>query len=109
MDFITAHFELLLVIVAVVVFIIMASKTLKKAHKVDREGIETDGVVSRIGETFDPDNLSSTYTTYVEFHDEKGVLRESPMSIESEPTHSVGDKLRIKFIPGDYELVRPVK
>ncbi|MBR0462168.1 MAG: hypothetical protein IJJ00_05610 [Erysipelotrichaceae bacterium] len=109
MIFIEKHFELILGIIAVTVFIILAARALKKARKIEEEGIMTDAVISRIEEIWDPDTASSSYTTYVRYKDENGQLRESPMSIDTGIEYTEGDKVRIRFLPGDYEMVRIVK
>lgn len=103
------HFELIVGIIVAVVFCVMAYRAIKKAKKVDREGIETDAVVSSIKEHFDPDNLSSSYTAYVQYRDGSGGLVESPMAITSDMKYAIGDSVRIKYIPGDHALVREVK
>ena len=109
MEFIEKHFELILGTFAVIIFILMALKALKKTKKIEERGIMTDAVISRIEEIWDPDTASSSYTTYVEYKDEKGDLRESPMSLDANIRYREGDKVRIRFLPGDYEMVRIVK
>ena len=47
--------------------------------------------------------------TYVEYRDETGELRESPMSLLNSVEYGTGEKVRIKYIPGEHKLVRPVK
>ena len=96
-------------IIVIGVFLFQAARVLTKAKKIDRDGIETDAVVSRIEELFDPDNLSSSYTTYVEFRDEEGHFCECPMTFSSTVTYEIGEKVRIRYIPGERELVRPVE
>ena len=95
--------------ICVIVFVIRVVLTLKKAKKIDREGIETDAVVSKIVETYDPENHSSSYTTYVKYMDRDGNTLESPMTLTNCPEHSEGDEVRIKYIPGDKKLGREVK
>ena len=83
---------------------------LKKAKKIDSTGIETDAVVSRVEKDFDtPDTSGSSYYTYVKFTDNTGVLRECVMSMNITAQYEVGDKVRIKYIPGQYDMVRPAK
>lgn len=84
-------------------------KPSQKSKKIDAKGTETDAVVSRVVESWDPDTASSSYTTYVEYRDETGELRESPMSLSSTVEFGTGEKVRIKYIPGEHKLVRPVK
>ena len=108
-EFLTQHFELIIGIIVVGLFIIKAATMLKKAKKIDREGLETDAVVSRVEEIWDPETHSSSYTTYVEYKDEDGVLRESPMTLTQNVEYERGESVRIRFIPGEHKLVRPVK
>ena len=83
-----------------------AGRLLKKAKQIDREGIETEGVISRIEEVRDPDTASDTCTTYVQFRDDRGQIRESPATLTDSAEYTVGEKVRIRFLPGDYEIVR---
>ena len=108
MDFIRAHFGLIIGIIVVAVFAIQAANAIKKAGKIDHDGIETDGVVSRIDETFDPGNLSSSYTTYVKYTDKDGTEVESPAAVGSDVNFAIGDRVRVKYMPGDRKMVRIV-
>ena len=108
MDFIARHMELI-IIAAVVVFVVRAARVLLKARKIDREGIETDAVVSRVEEQWDPDTASSAYLTYVRYRGENGEFRESPMALTSSLSYEEGGQVRIRFVPGDDELVREVR
>ncbi len=108
MDLISRHMGLI-IIAAVVIFVLRAARVLLKARKIDREGIETDAVVSRVEEEWDPDTASSTYMTYVRYRDENGEYRESPMALTSSPSYEEGERVRIRFVPGDDELVRAVR
>ena len=109
MDFIANHLELVFGIIAVTVFAILCVRAVKRAHRIDREGIETDAVVSAVKEHFDPDLIDSTYTTYVTYTDRDGRTVESPMTLEDSVSYEIGDKVRIKYIPGDTKMVRPVE
>lgn len=108
-EFFVQHLTLIIGVIFVGVFVFQAARALKKAKKIDSYGIETDAVVSRISETWDPETTSSTYTTYVQFRDRDGILRECPVSLADKAEHSDGEKIRIRYIPGDYELVREAK
>lgn len=104
---------MLLVWAAALIFISMfavsLSKLLKRAHRIDGDGIETDGVISRIEEdlTTADGGIGSTYT-YVSYVDETGTRREGALSIGGGP-YEVGQGIRIKYIPGEYDMVRKVK
>ena len=91
------------------VFAVRVALLLKKAHKIDREGIETDAVVSRITENWDSETHSLSYTTYVTYRDRDGNMLESPMEFSRNPEHAKGDEIRIRYIPGEKKLVREVK
>ncbi len=80
----------------------------EKSEKIDSEGVETDAVVSRIEETWDTDPSDASYTTYVTYRDENGETRESPMALTVNRQYNEGDRLRIRFIPGDYSMVRTI-
>ena len=109
MDFISQHLEWIIGIIVVGIFVVQAARVLRKAKKIDRDGIETDAVVSRVEELWDPDTASSTYTIYVKYYDENGKYWESAMALSSEISYDTGERVRIRFLPGDYELVRPVR
>ncbi len=110
LGFIGEHLEIVLIVAAVLFFILQAARLVKKAGRIDRVGIETDAVVTRVEDSVDPDFMAShSYTTYVEYMDDTGELIESPMSLSHEAGHSPGDSVRIRYIPGDRELVREVK
>lgn len=108
-EFITQNFQWIFVALVIGFFVFQAVSLLRKAKKIDANGTETDAVVSRVVESWDPDTASSSYTTYVEYRDETGELRESPMSLSSTVEFGTGEKVRIKYIPGEHKLVRPVK
>lgn len=93
-----------------VVFGIALMRVLKKAKRIDSIGIETDAVVSRVERSIDtPDSSGSSYYTYVKFTDKDGVQRECVMTMGISVEYEVGDKVRIKYIPGEYDMVRPAE
>ena len=108
-EFLTQNLSWILPAIFISIFAIQAIWLLKKAKKIDREGIITEAVVSRITEHWDAESVSSSYTTYVEYKDETGTLRESPMTLTQKVEHDPGEKLLIRYIPGDDKLVREVK
>ena len=109
MTFLEQHFNLILGIAFVGVFLYQAIRILKKADRIDKEGVETSAVVSRIEETYDPETTSSSWTTYVQYRDRDGTLKESPVSAPEDVQYEAGQQLRIRYMPGDDELVRAVK
>ncbi len=108
-EFIAQHLELLLAAVALCVFAVAVVRLLKKAKRIDREGLVVDAVVSGFRESYDSETHSRSYTTMVRFTDRDGVERECPMSISSEIEYEVGQEIRIKYLPGEYKMVRLVK
>ena len=108
-EFLSKHMEWIFGAAVILVFLFQAGRMLKKAKKIDREGIETDAVVSRNEEYWDPDTAGTSYTAYVTYKNEKGERTESPMTLTGDMQYAIGDKVRIRYIPGDEELVRPVK
>ena len=108
-EFVVQHWTWILGAVVVIVFVVRAVLLLKKAKKIDREGLEADAVVSRIVEHYDPENHSSSYTTYVSYTDRDGRTVESPLAVGSSAGYAQGDTLRIRYLPGDRKLVREVK
>ncbi len=108
-EFLTQHFEFLFAAVALCVFAVAVVRLLKKAKRIDREGLVADAVVSGFRESYDSETHSRSYTTMVRFTDRDGVKRECPMSVSSEIEYEVGQELRIKYLPDDWKMVRPVK
>ena len=108
-EFVTQHLELVIGAVVVLVFAIQGINALKKAKKIDKEGVETDAVVCRIDETFDPDNNDTSYTIIARYRDENGEIIESPMALNPSERYEVGQEVRIKYVPGIRNMVRPVK
>ncbi len=109
-EFLTQNLNWILGVAVAAVFGYQVYRALKKAKKIDAEGVETDAVVSRVEELWDEDgHSSSSYTTYVTFKDPDGVERECPMTLTQEVEYETGDRLRIRYLPGDYKMVRPVK
>ena len=108
-EFLTQHFEWIIGIIVVCIFAYQAIRALKKAKKIEQEGIETDAVVSRIEETWDEESHSSSYTTYVEYTDKEGMLRESAMVLTSQMEYTVGQHVRIRYVQGITDMVRAVK
>lgn len=107
--FVSLHLDLVLFAIAAVVFVILAANVIRRARKIDRDGVETDAVVSRIDENYDPDLNESTYTIVVKYRDDNGETIESPMALDPSERYEVGQKVRIKYIPGLHQQVRPVK
>ena len=107
-EFVMQHMDWLLCGVGVIVFIIVAIRMFKKAKKIDTEGIEANAEVSKITEHWDPDTSTSSYTVYVTFTDGDGETRECALSSKSKRGYTVGDPVRILYLPDEKKMVRSV-
>ena len=107
--FLSRHLELIFGVLIVFSFIFWACRALKKAKKIDREGIVCEASVSRIEQLWDPDSANQTYAVYARYADEKGEIRETPMYYGPEPGYRIGERIRIRYIPGEESLVREVR
>ena len=108
-DFLSRHMELVLVVLAVIIFLFRAGRIFWKAKKIDAKGIETDGEISRIEKIIDPDTASDSYVVYVRYHDTQENMTESPASLDQSVRYQEGEKVRIRYIPGEKELVRIIE
>lgn len=107
MEFAVNHFMLIIIVIGVAVFAFKLRSLLKKAKKIDTQGIETDAVVSRVEKGLETaDTSGGSYYTYVTYKDEHGETRESVMKMGSEPEFEEGQEIVIKFLPGEYDMVR---
>lgn len=100
----------LIMIVAVVFLALVVGRILllmRRAKKIEKEGVEVDAVISRIEHEMDPDD-GDEYCIYVSYEDKMGVERESVAGNFSSAEYKVGQKVRIKYIPGEYDEVRIV-
>ena len=100
------HLELFFGIAVIAIFAFQAIRMLKKAKRIEQEGMIAEATVSKIVEHWDADTASSSYTTYVKYMDVSGEIVESPMALTSRNTFSEGDKVQIRYIPGVRDLVR---
>ena len=101
----------LMFVVGILAVVVFGYLEYKKARKIDAEGTLTDAVVSRIDKDYDsdPDSNSYTYLTYVTYLDEQGRKQESLLARSDMPEYKKGDQLKIRFLPGDYKMVRKAK
>ena len=95
--------------VAVVVGIIIF--TVMRNNAINKNGIETDAVVSRIDEDTSSDgdgSISTTYTYYVSYQTEDGTVVEAKLG---KAPHNIrqGMQLRIKYLPEKPKYVIAVK
>ncbi len=107
-EFLAQNHQWILGVLVVGIFLIQAARVLKRMKEIERDGVETDGVVSRIDETYDPDTQDSSYTVYVRYTDNKGQVRESPAALSDAPGYSQGDTVKIRYKPGAYDVVKIV-
>ena len=109
MDFLKTHYELVIGILFAVFIAAKVVTAFRKAKKIDKEGIETDAVVTRVEDTSSAEDATSSYSTYVEYRDENGELRESFMALTVNVQYEAGQKVRIKYIPGVHDMVREAR
>lgn len=108
-EFFSRYFMLIIILIGVAVFAFKLRSLLKKAHRIDEQGIETDAVVTYVGKDLGTEVSSSSYYTYVRYKDESGTEHESVMTMGSDPEFEEGEELIIRFIPGEYDMVRFVR
>lgn len=108
MEFIANHFMLIIISIGVIVFCVKLASLLKRARRIDKDGIETDAIVSRVEKGLETEDTSSSFYTYVRFTDVYGEERECIMSISPDVQFEEGEQIRIKYIPGEYDMVRHV-
>ena len=108
-EFLTQHIDLVLAVIGLCVFAFFFVRTLKKAKKIYREGLVASAVVSRVELDRDVDTASDSYLTYVRFTDRDGVQREAAMARTPKAEYAVGQELHIKYLPGEYKMVREYK
>ena len=95
------------VIIAIVLVIFFAGGfvlSFLKANKIRKEGIATDAVISKIIYDSDDDG-ATTEVPYVIYKDLDGIQRESKAALNSAIKHHEGEKVRVKYLPGDYKFV----
>jgi|GEM_PF-1968905 len=111
-DYLKENLVVIAVTVVVILFLIRfgrkAADAIRLSRRIDREGVEADAVVSRVVYDRDVDGGGS-YLTYVTFRDETGTEREALAANRSIAEYEVSDRLRIKFAPGEYDMVKPVR
>lgn len=94
---------------AVVTFLILAFLVLRtvvvlqRAKRNAEEGVEADAVVSAVSGGDD----GSEPSVCVSYRDEDGTERQSPLAADPEIVYQIGDRVRIRFFPGRYDLVHP--
>lgn len=112
MGFFKENLTVIAVAAAVVIFLIRFGRAiashLRLSRQIDREGHEADAVVSRVVCDYDPDSGDSRIT-YVAYTDDTGAQRESPLAAAITDEYERGDWLRIKFLPGEYDMVKPIR
>ena len=64
--------------------------------RIAEEGIQTEGVISRIEEDLDIDSYNNDYFWYAEYYDETGTKQEA-MLYNPDTELEVGDKVIIKY------------
>ena len=93
-------------LIALIVFAAFVIPAFLREKKIRQSGVETDGVILRCVYDEDTDGGGS-YMIYIAYQDENGVQRESK-GIFAHESHDAGEKIRVKYIPGEYEYAIPV-
>lgn len=107
-SFIGDHLVLILAVIFIAIAAVSIGRVLGRAKRIDREGTETDAVISRVEYDRDPDG-NDYYNIYARYRDDTGMERESKTGIYAVAEYKEGQKVRIRFLPGEYDLVRIVK
>ena len=112
MDFIRENWIVIVVVVFIVVFLIRFGRAIadhiRFARQIDQEGVVANATVSRVVIDRDTDGHTSRIT-YVTYRDDTDMQRESPLNASAADKYERDDRLRIKFLPGQYDMVIPVK
>ena len=109
MSFLDGHLgEAVLVLVVLCVFAGMALYVIWRYKRIEELGKETEGVVSRVERNEDSDG-DVTYQVYADYRDDTGGARESFAGSFSTRKYQEGDRVRIKFVPGEYDWVKILK
>ena len=77
MGYLADHIEGVCVFI-IGVFLFEVVKSLRKAEKNDKEGIGSEGAVSRMEEQLDSETAASSFTSHAEFTDREGARWENP-------------------------------
>ena len=95
-------------IILAVIVIVSVYKTTKERNDIEENGLETQGVISRIEEVNEADKQTKIY--FVKYKDQLGNMRESQLVLtnEEDRSFSVDEKVVIKYIPGKYKYANIV-
>ena len=108
MSFFNVHSEMLPFLLAAALLAWRLSLYFYRSRQIDEGGTDTDGVITRIEESYDAGQALISYEVYVGWHDENGFYRESRLSRKLLHHYEEGQQLRIRYLPGRYDLVREV-
>lgn len=108
MTFLSEHFVGIILIIFIGIFVFRFRSLLEKAKKIDREGLVREAIVTRVEEDSGTEDSGTAYYSYVQYRDESDQLRESCVSVTPDVPYHKGDKILIKFLPGEYDMVRAV-
>ena len=95
-------------IILAVIVIVSVYKTTKERNDIEENGLETQGVISRIEEVNEADKQTKLY--FVKYKDQLGNMKESQLVVngEEDRSFSVDEKVVIKYIPGKYKYANIV-
>ena len=106
MEFLKQYWTWIVGAVIIVTVVFQFVKTFMKARKIDQEGIEADARISKIEFMRGDEDTSDSYTAYVVFKGQDGLEHECNAGFCEANQYREGQPVRIKYIPGEYDLVR---
>ncbi|MDO5439268.1 MAG: hypothetical protein Q4F09_04510 [Erysipelotrichaceae bacterium] len=104
-----SHWEYLLAVLVILVFCIRAYILVRRAKTIDKDGILTEAVVTRIEENWRSEPSETSYSIYVQYSDANGAVVENVLAAGTDKGYSVGQKVRIRYLPGEDGFVRPAE
>lgn len=101
------------IICAAVVVLILAGFVIGmiRNRKIRRNGIEAQGVISRVEERYESDGESGSYTFiyYVSYTTREGKTVEARLGKMTQTHFDVGQSIRVKYLPEKPEYVIPIQ
>ncbi len=89
-------------------FVFQIIRIFSKTAKIRKNGIETYAEVTRIDTDTDSEGNTSEYAI-VTYKDESGKKRQADIAVTVFGKYHLGDRIKVRYIPGEYGLVVEVK
>ncbi len=106
-EFIRDHIVLIVILCFAYYIAMKILRKVRNERRVNRLGVDAEAAVTWIEEITEVDGKD--YITYVTFYDQDGKRRESVMDVSAFAGVELGDLVKIKYIPGEYDVVRYVE